>query len=123
MPGPASSPATAKVYLIRATGHTGSLVNFRTMIDNVVYCKLKNNRYAVVNIKPGMHNFYVTSWDMPKANEKLGLQIPIEAGKTYYLRMVLKKRFFESQMYFEEITQNSAAPLLTKYTEDPDCTK
>jgi hypothetical protein len=120
---PSASPAMAKVYIIRATGHTGSLINFRTMIDDVMYCKLKNNRYAVVNIKPGTHKFFVTSWDMPKTREKLGLEVPIEAGKTYYLRMMLKQRFFENQIYFEEITQNSAAPLLAKYTEDSDCKK
>ena len=118
-----SSSAMAKVYIIRATGHTGSLVNFRTMIDSVLFCKLKNNRYAVINVKPGTHSFFVTSWDMPKTREKLGLEIPMEAGKTYYLRMVLKQRFFENQIYFEEITENSAAPLLAKYKEDSDCKK
>ena len=111
----------AKVYIIRATGYTGSLVNLRAMIDDQLFCKIKNNRFAVAWVKPGSHKFFVTSWDGPSKKEKLGLEIPIEAGKIYYLRMVMKQRFFETQMYFEEITENSAAPLLAKHKEDKEC--
>lgn len=116
-----STKQPATIYLIRATGHAGSLINFRAIMDDVNLCKLKNNRYAVVKAKPGVHKFYVTSWDAPSVNEKLGLEIPLEAGQTYYLRMIHKQRFFKNEMYFEEITQNSAAPLLAKYKEDTEC--
>jgi hypothetical protein len=108
---------TAKIYLIRATGITGSAVNFRVLVDSVVYCKIRNNRYSVIYVQPGTHDFYATTWDAPKPKEKLALKIPVEAGKTYYLSMRMKQRFFENEMFFEEVTYNTAAPLLQKYQQ------
>ena len=118
-----TKPEMAKVYVMRATGFAGSAINFRVVVDDDISCKIKNDRYAVFTLRPGKHSFYVTSWDAPKTKEKLGLEIPIEAGKTYYLNMILKKRFMGIEMYFEEITKNAATPLLEKLKEDPDCAK
>jgi hypothetical protein len=118
-----STMTPATVYIIRATGLPQNLVNFRVLVDDVMHCKVANNRYAVLKVKPGKHTFYITTWDLPGKREKLGLEISIEGGKTYYLRMVNKQRFFEGQLYFEEITRNSAIPLLEQYKEDTNCDK
>ena len=116
-----SANSTAKVYVIRSTGFKGSLVNLRIIIDDLLYCKIANNRYSVVDLKPGKYTFYVTSWDAPKKKNKLGLEIPVEAGKSYYLRIIFKERLLENQMFLEEITYNSAAPLISKYKEETNC--
>ncbi len=110
----------AKIYVIRATGHTGSAVNLRLLVDSVVYCKIKNNRYSIVYVPPGMHLFYATSWD-GRTKEKLALKMQVEAGKTYYMSMRMRQRFFENEIFVEEITYNTAAPLLEKYKQDADC--
>jgi hypothetical protein len=109
--------AMAKVYVIRSTGHVGSAVNLRVVVDDVMKCKVKNNRYAVVFVEPGMHMFNATSWDKG-AREKEGLKMPVEAGKTYYMSMRIKPRFFETEIFLEEVTNNTAAPLLAKYKRD-----
>ena len=44
--------------------------------------------------------------------------MPVEAGKAYYLSMRLKIKFVETEIFFEEITYNSAAPELQKYKRD-----
>lgn len=113
--------STAKIYIIRATGHDGSLVNFRVLIDDELYCKIANNRYSIISIRPGKYTFYVTSWAKPKKKKPLGLELEVERGKTYYLRMVIKDLYYKDPYYFEEITSNSALPLLEKYKEDIDC--
>lgn len=115
-----AKPATAKVYFIRETGFVGSLINFRAKINDSVVCKMSNKRYSIHEIAPGTHTFYLTTWDMPK-NKKNGLELEVEAGKTYYLRMVIKQRFFENVMYYQEITENSAAPLLEKCKLEENC--
>ena len=115
--------ALAKVYIIRATGHDGSLVNFRVIVDDMVYCKISNNRYSILDFKPGKYTFYITSWAKPKTKPTLGLEVQLEAGKTYYLRMVVKDLYIKDPYYFEEITSNSALPLLEKYKEDTNCDK
>lgn len=113
--------STAKIYIIRATGFDGTLVNFRVLIDDELYCKISNNRYSIINIRPGKYTFYVTSWAKPRKKKPLGLELEVEKGKTYYLRMVIKDLYYKDPYYFEEITYNSALPLLEKYKEDTDC--
>jgi hypothetical protein len=108
----------AKVYVIRSTGFVGSAVNLRVLIDDVMVCKIKNNRYAVFYVKPGNHSFNATSWDKSASIDKYALKMPVEAGKTYYMSMRIKSKAFSSEIYMEEITYNSAAPLLQKYKED-----
>lgn len=111
----------ATVYVIRATGSNGSAVNLRVYVDDEVYCRISNKHYSVLKIKTGTRTFYVTDWVKPKPDPRLGLELPLEAGKTYYLKMAVKKRFLELQFYFEEITKNSGLPLIEKYPEDTDC--
>jgi hypothetical protein len=115
------SDSSAKIYIIRATGYQGWAVNFRIIVNDSLSCKIANNRYSVVELKPGVHTFFVTSWDAPRPKAKLGLEVPVEAGKSYYLRVIHKQRFAGVQMYVEEITLNSATPLLKKYKEDSNC--
>lgn len=78
----------AKFYVIRSTGHIGSAINLRVLVDDLPFCKIKNNRFAMFYVQPGNHMFYATSWDKPAAKDKLALEMPVEAGKTYYLRCV-----------------------------------
>lgn len=110
--------AMAKVYVIRSTGHVASAVNLRVVVDEVMMCKVKNNRYAVVFVEPGTHMFNATSWDKAGSLEKFALKMPVEAGKTYYMSMRIKQKFVATEMFLEEITYNTAAPLLEKYKRD-----
>jgi hypothetical protein len=110
----------AKIYVIRSTGHIGSAVNLRVVVDDVNRCKVRNNRYAVVFVEPGTHRFNASSWDKPATPEKFALKMPVEAGKTYYMTMQIKQRFMGIEIYLEDVTYNTAAPLLAKYKQD-DC--
>ena len=108
----------AKVYVIRSTGHVGSAVNLRLVVDDVMLCKIKNNRHAIFYVKPGTHMFNATSWDKATPKEKFGLKMAVEAGKEYYFSMRIKPRFMETEIFLEEITYNTAAPQLAKYKRD-----
>lgn len=110
--------AMAKVYVIRSTGHVGSAVNLRMLVNDSMLCKIRNNRYAVLYVKPGTHMFNATSWDKPASKDKFGLTVPVEAGKDYYFSMRIKTRFMNTEIFLEEITLNTAAPLLQKYKQD-----
>lgn len=108
----------AKIYIIRSTGHVGSAINLRVLVDEVPYCKVKNNRYALFYLQPGTHMFYATTWDKPAAKDKFALSMPVEAGKTYYMSVRIKPRFATTEIFLEEITINSAMPMLSKYKQD-----
>lgn len=114
----ADTTAMAKIYVIRSTGYVASAVNLRVVVDDVMMCKVRNNRYAVVFTEPGTHMFNATSWDKPTAREKFALKMPVEAGKTYYMSIRIKQKFIDTEIFLEEITNNTAAPLLAKYKRD-----
>jgi hypothetical protein len=120
MPKITDTANAAKIVVIRGTGHIGSAVNMRVYVNKIPYCKVKNNRYSVFYVQPGTHMFYTTTWDKGGPDEKFGLKLPVEAGKTYYLSMRIKPRFMTTEMFLEEITLNTATPLLEKYKQD-DC--
>ena len=107
----------AKIYMIRSTGYVGSAINLRLMVDDVIVCKIKNNRYSVFYVKPGTHVFKATSWDKG-SNDKMGFSMSVEAGKEYYFSMRIKSKFIDTEIFLEEITQNTAAPQLKKYKQD-----
>jgi hypothetical protein len=108
----------AKIFVIRSTGHVGSAVNLRVLVNDVNFCKIKNNRYAMFYVNPGVHIFNATSWDKPGTDAKFALNVPVEAGKTYYMSMKMKQKFFGIEITLEEITYNTAAPMLEKYKRD-----
>ena len=110
--------AMAKIYFIRSTGYVGSAVNLRVVVDDVQRCKVRNNRYAVVFVEPGSHRFNATSWDKSGSPEKFALKMPVVAGKTYYMSMLIKQKFIGIEILLEEITYNTAGPLLAKYKQD-----
>jgi hypothetical protein len=120
-PGLPDTVNNARIYVIRSTGFTGSAVNMRVWVDSTVYCKIKNNRYAVIYVAPGSHSFYANTWDASKPKEKLALKMEVEAGKTYYLSMRIKEGFFGNDMFVEEITTNTATPMLQKYKAVDKC--
>ena len=108
----------AKIYVIRSTGHVGSTVNLRLLADDVMRCKVRNNRYAVFYVNPGTHMFNATSWDKPASKDQFGLKMPVEAGKEYYFSMRIKQKFTGIEIFLEEITYNTAGPQLQKYKQD-----
>ncbi|TDH28694.1 DUF2846 domain-containing protein [Segetibacter sp. 3557_3] len=112
------SASMSKIYVIRSTGHVGSAINLRVLVDDMMFCKVHNNRYAEFFVQPGTHLFNATSWDKPGSREKFALKVPVEAGKTYYMTMKIKQRFASTEITLEEITYNTAAPLIAKYKHD-----
>ena len=46
------------------------------------------------------------------------IKMPVEAGKIYYITMHIKPRFIETEIFLEEITYNTAAPMIARYKLD-----
>jgi len=109
----AQAPAT--VYIIRSTGFIASMVNFSVVINDLIYCKLGNKRYSILELKPGVQTLYIVDWASPKPKQRYGLNMYLEAGKTYYLQMVMKEKLIGTpSLYFEQIPYNIAMPLIAK---------
>ena len=111
------------VYFLRGKGHAGSATAFSALIDDDRVCKLNNRRYSAHQVSPGKHEFKA-QFGGKKGKKKAEIaEIEIEAGKTYYLQMVMQASFWVNDVSAQEITRNSALRLYKedKIKLDPKC--
>ena len=111
------------VYFLRGKGHAGSATAFSALIDDVRVCKLNNRRYSVHQVSPGKHEFKA-QFGGKKGKKKAEIAlIEIEAGKTYYIQMVMQASFWVNDVSAQEITRNSALRLFEddEIKLDPNC--
>jgi hypothetical protein len=104
-----SQASTGKVYLIRVTGYTGSAVNYRFYIDDRLVCKMKNKTISVV------------SGGLSNGKKSAPLKINVSADKTNYITVSSTQSGYVNKITCQEITKNSAEPLLAKAKQKQDC--
>ena len=110
-----------KVYFMRSTGFTGSAQGFTVFIDDVVVCKLNNKRYSVHEVAPGLHHFSVQFAGKKSKEKAERIEINIEPDKSYYIQLIFQPGFVKNNLYCQEVTENSAKPILITLSEDGKC--
>lgn len=111
------------VYFLRGKGFAGSATAFSAVIDDTLVCKLNNRRYSVHEVSPGKHEFKA-QFAGKKGKKKAEIAvIDVEAGKTYYIQMVMQASFLVNDLTAQEITRNSALRLIEddEIQLDNDC--
>ncbi len=109
-----------QIYFIRYTGATGILYNDRVYIDNKQVCKLKNNKYSVHEVTTGEHIITIKGGGIQTVNET-PLKIIVEEGKINYIEIVSHSGVIETEVYCQEINENSADVILKKTKKVKDC--
>jgi hypothetical protein len=116
-----SQTKTGQVYLIRVTGFTGSAVNYSFYVDNQLICKQKNKSYSVHDLSEGNHTVSVVSGGLSNGKKSDPLTFSVTEGKINYISVVSTQAGYANKITCQEITQNSAPPLLEKASEKKDC--
>jgi hypothetical protein len=70
-----SSPANAKVYVIRDNNLLGWGFSLKVALDNVIVAGLRSGEYVSFYVRPGFHSLGVS---------KSTLTVPFEKGNKYY---------------------------------------
>lgn len=70
-----SSPANAKVYVIRDNNLLGWGFSLKVSLDDVIIARLRSGEYVSFNVLPGFHSLGVS---------KSTLSVPFEQGNKYY---------------------------------------
>ena len=110
-----------QVYLIRSTGYTGAAVNYQLYIDNQLACKLKNKSFSIHDISAGEHTVSVVSGGISNGKKSTPLKITVAEGKANYISVVSTQSGYVNKLTCQEITKNSADPLLAKATQNKNC--
>ena len=100
------------VYFLRGRGHAGSATTFSAIIDDVNVCNLNNRSYSAHQVTQGLHQFKAQfGGKKGKAKAEI-VKIEVEAGKTYYIQMLMQTSFLLNDLTSQEITRNSALALI-----------
>jgi hypothetical protein len=111
------------VYFLRGKGFAGSATAFSAVIDDTLVCKLNNRRYSAHEVSPGSHEFKA-QFAGKKGKKKAEITtIDVEAGKNYYIQMVMQATFLVNDLTAQETTRNSALRLIEddEIQLDKDC--
>jgi hypothetical protein len=112
---------SSKIIFMRSTGFQGSFGAFTTFIDDQLACRLNNKRFSSHFVAPGEH-FISVQFAGSKSKEKAErIKIKTEAGKTYYVQLIIQNGAFVNNLLPQEVTENSANLLLPNLKEDTDC--
>jgi hypothetical protein len=112
---------TGQVYLIRSTGYTGSAVNYSFYVDDQLACKMKNKSFSIHDLPVGDHTVSVTSGGISTRKKSVPLKITVIEGKVNYVSVVSTQAGYANKITCQEITENSASPILAKATQKKDC--
>ncbi|CAM4370633.1 hypothetical protein SAMN06265348_113186 [Pedobacter westerhofensis] len=116
-----SQTATGKVYLIRSTGYAGLAVNYHFFVDGKLVCKQKNRSYSIHDLNVGDHMISITTGGLPPAKKTPAVKITVVEGKTNFISVVSTEAGYLNKIACQEITENSAQPLLAKAKEKTNC--
>ena len=118
---PDKKPATGTVYFLRSTGWNMTTGSFPAFIDGELACKLNNNRYSIHQLSEGTHQFSVQFMGKKSKDKIERIDLHIQAGKTYYMQMILEHKALVDKLFLEEVTESTAKRLMEKLEEDKKC--
>ncbi|MDR5590703.1 DUF2846 domain-containing protein [Christiangramia sp. SM2212] len=111
---------TAEVYIIRDTQSIGSLTKFEVFVDDEIICEIKNHKYIITNLTPGIHKFSVQMTGKKSKANVDHFELELEANEEYYLQVETPSSVMGSS-HFTEVTKNSANKIIPKLEEQEDC--
>ncbi len=111
----------SKIYFIRDTGFNGSASAFKVFIDDNFVCKLNNKKYSIHEVSSEKH-FVSVQFSGTKSKESaVKLEITTEAGKDYYVQIMLKTGLLVNDTYCIEVTESTAKSAMINLSLDNDC--
>ncbi|MEO3408414.1 hypothetical protein AAFN85_31150 [Mucilaginibacter sp. CAU 1740] len=116
-----SQTKTGQVYLIRVTGYTGMAINYRFFIDDKLVCKMKNKLYSIHDLPVGEHTVTINSGGISNGKKSAPLKIVVAEGKINYVNVFSTQAGYSNKITCQEITKDSADPLLAKAKQKTDC--
>jgi hypothetical protein len=115
---PAPADDTATIYIYRGGQFMGAMANYAVYINGQKICKLSNERYIEYHAKPGTLSIMAKNGGVEVFKKETGLELPVEAGRKYYVRGDIKTSITRARMELSEVTENTAKRDMAKLTVD-----
>jgi hypothetical protein len=96
----------------------GAGANWAIFVDEEKKCKLSNNKYMRIAVKPGKHRISAKVGGASLFKKETEIEIDAEAGGTYYVACNIKSSITRARLEMVEVTKNSANKQMEKMSLD-----
>jgi Protein of unknown function (DUF2846) len=109
---------TATIYIYRVGQFNNAMANWSMFVDEEKLCKLSNNKYMRVVVKPGKHVVSSKIGGIGLMKKETELEIEAEAGGEYYVACNVKQSITRSRLEMLEVTKGTGKKQMEKLTLD-----
>lgn len=109
----------ATVIIYRTPQLFGAAANWAIFEGGERLCKLSNKKYMIYQREPGDSDFRAQVGGVQTWPKKVtGLEIPLEAGKVYYIKTNVKTSFTRARVELTEVTDRAAQKEMAELSLD-----
>jgi len=109
---------SAVIYIYRVGQFTGATANWSMFVDEAKLCKLSNNKYMRVVVKPGKHTVSSKQGGIAIMKKEMDIEIETESGGEYFVSCSVKTSFTRARLEMVEVTKGTGKKQLEKMTLD-----
>ena len=109
---------SAIIYIYRVGQFMGSTANWSMFVDENKICKLSNNKYIRVVVKPGKHTISSKQGGVAILKKETEVEIEAEPGGEYFVACNVKTSFTRARLEMIEVTKGTGKKQLEKMSLD-----
>jgi hypothetical protein len=109
---------SAVIYIYRVGQMGGAAANWAMWVDETKLCKLSNNKYIRVVVKPGKHNISSKVGGVGLFKKETEVEVETEAGGEYYIACNIKQSITRARLELIEVTKGTGKKQMEKMTLD-----
>jgi hypothetical protein len=109
---------SAIIYIYRVGQYGGAGANWAMFVDEQKLCKLSNNKFMRVVVKPGKHVISSKVGGVGVFKKETELEVETEAGGEYFVACNIKQSFTRARLEMIEVTKSSGKKQMEKMTLD-----
>jgi hypothetical protein len=109
---------SAVIYIYRVGQFTGASANWAMFVDETKLCKLSNNKYIRVVVKPGKHIVSSKQGGIAIMKKETDVEIEAEPGGEYFVACNVKTSFTRARLEMVEVTKGTGRKQLEKMSLD-----
>ena len=106
------------VYIYRVGQWSGAAANWAIFVDAEKICKLSNNKFIKVPVKPGKHIISARVGGVGVMKKETEVEVEVEAGGSNYVACNVKTSIMRARLEMIEVTKSSATKQMEKMTLD-----
>lgn len=109
---------SAVIYIYRGGQFFGAGANWAMFVDEDKICKLSNNKFIRVVVKPGTRRVSSRVGGVGLFKKETEVIIEAEAGGEYYVACNIKQSFTRARLEMMEVTKGTGKKQMEKMTLD-----